>query len=188
MTTRLMLIIGVMLTAFVASEPVQAQFSPQFNLIKAAGKNDVDEMQALLNKGVSADTRRRVDGYPVLLIATDKRYMKAATLLLENGGNPNIQSREREITALMGRAEADDTNMMRLLLDYKADINLRDLGGETALLKAVRARKSRAAKMLIEAGADPNFSDATGNTALSYAKQTRSSRMISMLEEAGAKD
>lgn len=186
MIARLMFSVGFLLVSIIASEPALAQFSPQFNLIKAADKNDVTELQALLSKGVSANTRRRIDGYPVLLIASNKRYTQIVTMLLENGGDPDIQSRERGVSALMGRAESDDTNTMRLLLDHNADVNLRDKSGESALLKAVRNRKSRAAKMLLEAGANPNFGDATGNTALSYAKQSRSKRMIKMLEEAGA--
>jgi len=185
---RQKLIISIIMAFyFLASAPVAAQFTPQFELIKAAGRNDLEDMKKYLtSKNVSPNVRSRVEGYPVLLSAIDNRAYDAAEMLLKFGANINITGRKKRETALMKAAESGNMRLMTLLLPHKPDIDLRDAQGQTALMKAVRGRKMRAVQTLLKEKANVNGTDKLGNTALDYARQNRDSRAIKLLEAAGA--
>lgn len=160
--------------------------TPQYDLLKAVDREDAAKVSELLQQGVSANTRRRSDRIPAIVMAAQSGNMTIMKLLLDHEANPDLADSNRGETALMIRATAGDTNMVQLLLSYNADPNRADIGQETALMKAVRGRKFKAAKALIEAGADPNVQDLTGKTALEYAQLSRSRRFIRLLQDAGA--
>lgn len=185
---RKKLIISIIMAfSFAASAPVSAQFTPQFELIKAAEDNDLEKMKKLLTtKNVSPNVRTRVEGYPALLTAIDNRSYDAAEMLLKFGANVNITDRRKRETALMKAAEAGNMKLMALLLPHKPDIDLRDAQGQTALMKAVRGRKMRALQTLLKEKSNVNGTDKLGNTALDYARQNRDTRMMKLLEDAGA--
>ena len=168
---------------FAASESAMAQ-SPQYDLLKAVDKSDIEELEKQLREGVSPNTRQRSSGTPALILAADKPEI--LKILLDHDANPNIADRKTGQTVLMLRATVGDVSTIQVLLEYGADPNKADRAQETALIKAVRNKKFRAAEALLEAGANPNVQDLTGKTALEYAKISRSRRIIRLLEEAGA--
>lgn len=55
------------------------------------------------------------------------------------------------------------------LLEYKANMDLRDEDGKTALMKAIPDGNADVPKLLIDAGANVNIADRNGRTALMYA-------------------
>jgi len=185
---RQKLIISIIMAfSFAASAPVAAQFTPQYELIKAAEKNDLEKMkQYLTTKNVSPNVRSRVEGYPVLLSAIDNRAYDAAEMLLKFGGDVNITDERKRETALMRAAESGNMRLMAILMPYKPDLDLRDAQGQTALMKAVRGRKMSAVKILLKEKADINGTDMLGNTAHDYARQNRDRRTLKLLEAAGA--
>lgn len=177
-------LMALLIIGFATALPASAQ-SPQYDLLKAVDKADLVELNELLRKGVSPDTRTRSDRVPAILIAAHAGNAGVVKLLLDHDANPNI-SDNRGQTPLMARSIVGDTAMITMLLSYGADPNRADIAQETALMKAVRGRKFKAAQALIEAGADPNVQDLTGKTALEYAKISRSRRFIRLLQDAGA--
>lgn len=73
-------------------------------------------------------------------------------------------------TALMLAAKQGDDNQIKLLLKSKADVNLTDSEGWTALMYAVRySEKTECTSLLINAGADIKKKNKYGQTALSIA-------------------
>ncbi|WP_262693662.1 ankyrin repeat domain-containing protein [Kordiimonas aquimaris] len=183
--TRFLSQIMVVISALLISFSVSAQ-SPQYDLLKAIDRQEVQDLNNTLQKGVSPDTRRRSDGMPAIVLAAQTGNIAIIKALLDGGANVNLGDRLRGETALMIRSTAGDTNAVKLLLTYNADPNRADIGQETALMKAVRGRKFKTAQALIEAGADPNVQDLTGKTALEYAKLSKSRRFIRLLQDAGA--
>ncbi len=164
-----------------------AGISPQYDLLKAVERQNVEEVKKLLRSGVSPNTRLRSSGDPALVIAARKGNREIMEILLKAGANPDIATRDGKSTPLIIRSTVGDVLGVQLLLNYKADVNggRRTLGAP--LIEAVRGKKYKVAKILIDAGAKSNIGDVTGQTALDYAHISRSKRMIKMIESAEAK-
>ena len=72
----------------------------------------------------------------------------------------------------MEAASSGKPSMVKALLQTKPkpDLNLQDLGGETALILAVERGDAEGVKLLVQSGAKLNIIDNSGDTALSAAK------------------
>ena len=89
-------------------------------------------------------------------------------------------------TPLHWAAWKNDIDAVRLLLSWKADLDLRDFQGRTALSIAVAATKLQCAQVLIGAGADVNAKDKWNWTPLFLATHEQSVEMVKLLLNNGA--
>ena len=79
------------------------------------------------------------------------------------GGGMNVTITVRNGTMLMIAVGKGDIDVVKLLIDYGADLNLKDNEGKTALMLA---KDPAIAKLLIDSGANVNSHDKNGRTAL----------------------
>jgi len=84
-------------------------------------------------------------------------------LLLKNGGDPNIQTEINHITPLM--LPNCGANAAKLLCENRADVNIQDKIGDTALHYAVVFGDYDKVKVLLDAGADSNIKNEENDTA-----------------------
>ena len=76
----------------------------------------------------------------------------------------------RNQTALMVAAERDDAHRcVSMLAHARADLDLRDAAGETALMKAARLGSVHTVRLLLSMGARADLKDASSFTALLHA-------------------
>jgi uncharacterized protein len=68
------------------------------------------------------------------------------------------------------------------LLDYGADVNVRNFNGATALIYAATFNQTEIAKLLLEKGADKTVQDVRGNTAYMQAKFQGLPQLAALLE------
>lgn len=90
---------------------------------------------------------------------------------------------------------SDFSKLTKLLIDYGADVNIRDNNGNTALMYALCAKEnigkqnnahislvkseySRQIKLLIQAGVDVNVQNYQGQTALMYAENAEQTKLL----------
>jgi ankyrin repeat protein len=71
--------------------------------------------------------------------------------------------------------------MVRYLLDHKADVNAQQRFGWTPLIIATRSRSPRTVQLLLERGADPKIKSNKGQTALDVAKELGDGTLIKLL-------
>ena len=90
------------------------------------------------------------------MTAVDRGNTDAVRALLEHGANPNMKESKGDQTALMWATAGKHTEILKLLLDRKADTHPQSKGGFTALLFAVQQGDIEAVRSLLNAGADPN--------------------------------
>ncbi|KAK5058904.1 hypothetical protein LTR84_011168 [Exophiala bonariae] len=106
-----------------------------------------------------------------------------ARLLLEAGALPDLARDHENDTALSKAAQAGASNMVKLLLEYKADIEAKDVNGQTPLSLAARFGNLEMVKLLLDHGANLETKDLEGLTPLSWAGWTRNEETVAYLLE-----
>lgn len=92
-------------------------------------------------------------------------------------------------TALHVAAERNSLELVKLLVEHGADVNVRNRLGEAPLLLAIRSfplEPFETVKYLVEHGADVNASSRLGETALSAAAANGDTRIVDFLLAHGA--
>ncbi|MFZ5610583.1 MAG: ankyrin repeat domain-containing protein [Pseudomonadota bacterium] len=167
--------------------PAAAQFSDRYEFLKALKEQDALKVRQKLNDGQYPNIYDG-DGNTALMIAAQNGGLPWVALLVKHEANVDLANKSDSKTVLMYYAERGDGDGVNFLLDRKANPNLTDSFGETALMKAVRARQFRVVKALIDAGANLDLADNSGRTALDHARNARDRRLEKLLLDAGASD
>ena len=89
------------------------------------------------------------------------RNLEAVRLLLDHGANGKCVN-----DALIYASGAGDLEIVKLLIEKRADLNAKNLNGDTALIRASSNCHFEVVKLLLNNGADVNVQDNDGLTAL----------------------
>lgn len=150
-------------------------------------------VERLLQLGANPNAKTQ-EGIPALVAAMhmgDQTLMpvtgfdpsvEITTLLLNHGASADALNKNWQ-TPLMAAACFGDEKLVKLLIDHKANVNIGNRFGMTALMYARSFAKVR---MLIAAGASVNDKNITGETALYYSTQRADPDAVKALIEAGA--
>ena len=87
------------------------------------------------------------------------------------------------LTALMYAAQFNMTDIIRLLLQNKADENKRNRNGETAVHCAARKNNPEAIVLLVKHGASINITNSYGNKPIDLPRQNKCETAVHMLEQ-----
>ena len=113
-----------------------------------------------------------------LLTAVFQRKLKLVRILLDGGMDVNYQSYDGKTPLMIAccflqendEGEKRDT-IIKLLLFYKANPNVQDIEGRTALMYAFKHMLSTdIVKIILDNGGDPHIRDKNGRDAFSYIK------------------
>lgn len=176
--------------------------TPVQEIASAIEKNRITALPKLLEeKGKDLNFQEPKYGATLLVVVTVNRNYEACRLLLEAGADPNIPTTfdgSFPITyasRIEGYSE-DDTEFIRLLLDFGADANSVQVGSrgpdntirESPLMAACRNLKTSSlpkVTLLVETGADVNFEDEFGNSVLGMALTFDQMDVVEFLLERG---
>ncbi|MDB6095144.1 MAG: hypothetical protein JWM32_2706 [Verrucomicrobia bacterium] len=87
---------------------------------------------------------------------------------------------------LLDAVEREDESSVRALLASRVDVNVRDKGGSTPLMRASLHGDLAIVELLIAEGANLDVHDKLGKTALHYAAQEQHPAVVERLVAAGA--
>lgn len=121
----------------------------------------------LLARGVSPDARDESGGWTPLMMAAAGDFEALVKVLLDAGAHPDLRQRDGE-TALMVAALAGAQHVAAALIG-RADINARDIIGNSALSYAALNGNTGIVTMLLKAGARADTADTEGETPLHHA-------------------
>ena len=143
-------------------------------------------MAARLLRAGADPNRARKTGETPLMTAAYTGNLELVRLLLNHGANVNGAGRDTKQTALMWAVSEKHADIVRTLVQAKADVGARSAGGFSALLFAARQGDVQSATILLEAGADANDRARDNNSALVIAVASRHEELAAVLLEHGA--
>jgi len=159
--------------------------------VTSGATEKVENTRKLLAAGANVN---EVDkhGWTALMYATQvkRKAKELVSVLLEKGADPNIQatgetkSMSKGVTALHIASCAHDAEVVDLLLEAGAKVDLVDATGDTPLHLASWSGASLIVGKLLAAGAKVDTIDATGKRAIDYAKDLRFPSVSALLCQA----
>ena len=156
----------------------------------------VEVAGALIRNGADINARR-YPGETVLMAACAARRgtygvqrpdLDTARLILKSGADVNLGSRCLG-TALLRAADCNHVDVVRLLLEFGAEVDRRDGSGRTPLIAACREGEEghdEVVRVLLDAGADVDANEETGKRALYYACAAGHTSTAKLLLDRGA--
>eukprot|EP00479_Gromia_sphaerica_P010475 TRINITY_DN4826_c0_g1_i1.p1 TRINITY_DN4826_c0_g1~~TRINITY_DN4826_c0_g1_i1.p1 ORF type:complete len:351 (+),score=76.01 TRINITY_DN4826_c0_g1_i1:227-1279(+) len=91
-----------------------------------------------------------------LLFAAKTKDIEMTNFALSLGADVNYKDAYDQRTALFEAAGSGSLEIVKLLTENKAQINLRDVSGESPLLHAIRMQHEEIVRFLVSTGADAN--------------------------------
>lgn len=186
-TKRLTALLGSLALALIAPGAAQAQFSDNYNFLKAVKDKDGQKVTDLIQKPGSTviNSRDVTSGENALHIVVGRRDATWLTFLLAKGANPNLTDNDGD-TPLMDAVQGRFEEGVRTLLTYKAQVDKVNDNGETPLIRAVQLRDVALVRLLVAQGANPDKRDSiAGMSAKDYAQRdTRTPGLIEALDAA----
>lgn len=149
----------------------QAQFSDNYNFLKAVKDRDGTKVTDLIQKPGSTviNSRDVTSGENALHIVVARRDATWLTFLLSKGANPNLTDNDGN-TPLMDAVQGRFEEGVRTLLAYKAQVDKANGSGETPLIRAVQLRDVVLVRLLVAQNANPDKRDSiAGMSARDYA-------------------
>jgi ankyrin repeat protein len=158
----------------------------QLDLVRAAERDDADQVVALLKKHVAPDSEYG-DATTALHWAAYNNDLPLVKLLLHAGANPEPRTRLQGLTPLHMAAESGDAALLETLLNAGAKVDAANGTGTTALMIASASGSVSSVATLIARGADVNAKEKTfGQTALFFAAARNRADVVRLLLSKGA--
>src|SRR5689334_12684732 len=122
----------------------------------AALNGDAEIAQMLLYAGANVGARTRLGGYTPLHLAAQMGNAAVIAPLIAAGASVSATT-ATGATPLMEAAHSGNVEVVRTLIENKADLNVKETAnGQTALMFAAAADRIDVVKLLLEHGADVN--------------------------------
>ena len=165
---------------------VNTSYNDDFVLTWATFNNYTDIVKLLLEKGANTECYNPVGCTP-LIIASNGNY-EICELLIQKGADVNARrskTSNKDWTSLMYASYYSKLDIMNLLLENGALIDIRTPSFHSAYLIAAQHGTPDAVELLINNGAELNCTDSDGDSALICAAKNEQTDNIKLLIEYG---
>jgi ankyrin repeat protein len=145
-----------------------------------ARNGTLTEIQSLFKTNPNSINSVNENKSSPLILACYRGNIAVAKFLINNVKDIDYSSDMG--TALMAATYKNQTELVKLLLENKANPNTTDANGTTALLLAVQFKNTPLVQLLLEFKADKTIKDNKGKTAFEYAVFSENEPIINLLK------
>lgn len=153
----------------------------QKDVFAIARNGTVEEMKTLFEKDVNCVNQVNDFGFSPLILASYRGNFEVAKYLITIVNDINYQSPEG--TALMAAVMRNNSELILLLIEKKANLDLTSQNGVTALMLATQFKSIEIIKILLQNKANKLLKDNEGKTAFEYAVNTNNETIIKLLKQ-----
>ena len=173
--TNVRVLAAVLLALFAVPSIAQMGFSESFRFLKAVRERDGETVDSITSNAssVAINARDQATGEGALHILVRGRDLNWLGFLLSRGARADLPSNDGT-TPLMLAAQIGWRDGAERLITRRANVNMANNRGETALIFAVQRNDVPMVRLLMSQGANPDQTDSiAGYSALDYARQDR---------------
>ncbi|WP_329806671.1 ankyrin repeat domain-containing protein [Flavobacterium facile] len=152
----------------------------QKDVFSIARNGSVNEIKILFEKNPNCVNEVDKNGFSPLILASYRGNFEVAKYLTTIVKDVNYQSPEG--TAVMAAVMRNNTELIQLLIDKKANLDATSRTGVTALMLAIQFKNIEVIKLLLQHNADKLLKDKEGRTAFEYAVNTKNDAIIQLLK------
>ncbi|XP_044728090.1 putative ankyrin repeat protein RF_0381 isoform X1 [Chrysoperla carnea] len=152
----------------------------QTPLFGAIQNNRLEIIELLLKHKADINAEDIIEKIP-LFYAIENQNLKITKLLLDNGANV-----KDDPELLHSAAMGESPEIVELLLQHNADVNVKNRYGQTPLYKAIEYDRLEIIELLLKHKADINAEDEDRITPLFYAIQNKKLKITKLLLDNGA--
>ena len=183
--------VSAVLTALYYGKPAIAvrilAKGPALDIFDAAAVGDAERVTEHVDRDPSLASAYAPDGFHPLGLAAFFRRYDVLRLLLDRGADVAAPARNKlRVTALHSAVATDaapvDHEIVRMLLEAGAPVNVPHLGGGTPLHTAAFVGDPTVVRLLLERGTDPSMRRDDGKTAAAIARERGNAEVAALLE------
>jgi ankyrin repeat protein len=138
------------------------------NLVELVKTGNLEAIERTVNVNPLLANSKRDDGIPLLYFAAANGHAKIVSYLLSKGAE--VDAKADYGGTLHIATEKEYATIVKTLLQWKANPNLKDKWGQSPLHNSTRNSNAQIAQMLIQAGGDASSVDSQGRTPLHRCK------------------
>jgi len=150
---------------------------------EASVAGNTNRVRALLNAGVSLNSRNTTFRRTALHYAAEFGHLSTVRLLINRGTQVNARDAEGR-TSLINASIGGHVGVVRLLISHGAWPNTKDLFGVTALMYASSFGHPRVVRELILGGANTTIRNENNQTARNQARNENTRRVFNNINRA----
>lgn len=156
----------IILLVVVSVAPARGQISEK-EVLQSIKDGQTEALVMFLNQGEDIDAQYDHGRYTLLNFAIRYGNLQAVKVLIRNGANPDIASKEK--TPLIHAIVKNEVLILHYLISNGAKMDTAVRKGNTALIYAAKSGRMACVRMLIEHGAAAMLENNNGLTALDFA-------------------
>ncbi len=161
---------------------------PHMNIHEASSVGDAQRLQRILEEDPALANAANPDGFSPLGLAAFFGHKAAVQVLLARGAEVDAVDKSRFAnTPLDAAVAANHVEVVKVLLQNHASVNVRSAGGFTPLHKAALSGNLEIAKLLLDRGADSTAGNDEGKSPLQCAAEKGHEEVWALLRDRKAK-
>ncbi len=169
--------------------------SHQTALLSASLTNQIETVQLLLDHGAQVNWKDKNGRTALIIVAQHNKSENVADLYIAASAEKSLEGDLHKLGITVQGYDDKWTSqslgsseLLKLLLDHGAEVDLQDSDGSSALMVASGARNIEVVKLLLEHNAQVHLADKNGVTALALASASESPEIVRLLITHGKKE